>query len=302
MTEKTAEQGGVSLLSLALRSIRIHQWAKNLLIFVPLITGHLLSNSQAVIDTTLGFVSFSLLASSIYLINDILDAEADRGHPTKHARPIASGQISTGFAIALSVSLALLGLVLGIQVGLAFLGALLAYAVGSLSYSLLLKRKMFADVVTLAILYTLRIIAGAAAIDVAPSVWILTFSLFFFLSLALMKRYIELDTLQHADQRRSYEVGDLQLIMSAGISSGFLAVLVAALYIDSPMVTELYETPELLWLIIPTLAYWITRTWGAAIHRKVDDDPVLFALKDSVSLFIVVFIGVVTFLGTVLAL
>lgn len=271
-----------------LAAIRPHQWLKNILLFVPLAASHQLNEPELLLATWLGFFAFSLCASSVYLLNDLLDLPDDRRHPSKRHRPFAAG------SLPLMLGIGIIPLLLGSALGLAlfisplFLAVLATYYVITLAYSLWLKQIVIADVLTLAVLYTLRVIGGAAAIVVAPSFWLLAFSMFLFLSLALVKRYTELITLREAGRveagGRGYSISDLELLSSLGAASGYLAVLVLALYINSDAVTQLYDWPELIWLLCPILLFWISRVWVIAHRGRMQDDPILFAIRDRVSL------------------
>jgi 4-hydroxybenzoate polyprenyltransferase len=235
-------------------------------------------------------VSYSLCASSVYLINDLLDVEADRAHATKRNRPFAAGTLPPDIGALAAVGLLALSLALAALISGAFLIVLLIYIALTKAYSLWLKRFSTVDVVILALLYTLRIIAGAAAIGVMPSPWILTFSLFFFLSLAYMKRYIELSRLvaKAAEDTaqlpvRNYYAGDLTVVQTFGIANGALSLLTMANYINSDMVKHHYRTPEFLWLMLPIMMFWTYRAWMWANRDKIGDDPVAFALRDQLS-------------------
>jgi len=271
------------------RELRIHQWAKNVLIFVPLITSHQVFNVNAVLATLYAFLSFGLAASAGYLINDILDVENDRQHPKKRHRPLAAGDMSVQTALVL-IPLCLIGsLALATLLPSMFMEVLLIYLAATLSYSLYLKQFALVDVILLAALYALRIYAGAVAIQVTPSQWLLLFSMFVFMSLALMKRFAELRgaaaTLgpQGSPAGRGYYPTDLEHIATVGTASGYIAVLVLALYISSHDVAALYNRAELLWLACPLMLYWISRAWLLAYRGRMNEDPVVFALKDSKS-------------------
>jgi 4-hydroxybenzoate polyprenyltransferase len=266
--------------------IRVHQYAKNALVLVPLLTAHQFS-ALAASKAVLAAVAFSLCASSAYILNDLVDITADRAHPTKRDRPLASGSVSpvhgaVAMAILLTVSLAVAALV-----SPAFLGVLVGYLLLTAAYSFWLKRAMLADVVVLAMLYTIRVIGGAIAIDVAMSEWLLAFALFIFMSLALIKRYIELagrlDKSLSSPANRGYQVGDHTIVAVLAAAAGFNAVVVFTLYISSEAVRALYTKPQALWLVCPILLYWIARVLMLAHRRMIDDDPVIFALKDKVS-------------------
>ena len=274
-----------------LRAMRPHQWAKNVLIFLPLIFAHLYADAASVGAAALAFAIFSLCASAVYLLNDMLDVDADREHPTKCKRPFAAGLLSPLFGVQAGLAL------FAVAIGLAFFAlgpvfgfVLLCYVAATKAYSLWLKRYSTVDVVVLALLYTVRILAGAAAIGVMPSPWLLTFSLFFFLSLAYMKRYIELARLveraAQAGERlpsRNYYAGDLTVVQTFGIANGALAVLTLAEYVSNDDVRARYLMPDLLWLLLPVMMFWTYRSWMWANRDQIGDDPVAFALKDRIS-------------------
>ena len=270
------------------RALRPHQWAKNCLVIVPLWAAHHVNNPSAVLAAVFAAVAFCLCASSVYVLNDLLDLEADRVNPRKCRRPFASGhlQLSAGFIMAP----ALLGLAFGIATLLPayFIAALGSYYVLTLAYSFALKGQVLIDALVLACLYTLRIAAGAAAVDVPLSFWMLLFSVFLFLSLAFAKRYSELDALRRKDQLqaagRGYEVRDLPILQSLGCASGYLSVLVLALYVDSPEIKALYSHPKNVWALCVLLLSWISRVWMVAQRGAMHDDPVIFALKDKASI------------------
>lgn len=269
-----------------LRLLRVHQWAKNALLLVPLVTAHAFTLS-AFLAAVVAIVAFSLAASAIYIVNDLVDLGSDRQHPTKRKRPLAAGLVPPMQAVLLVPVLLAASGVLGLLVSPAFAGILLFYLVLTTSYSFALKRKFLLDVVMLASLYTLRVVAGAVAIDVAVSEWFIAFSMFIFTSLALVKRYTEL--LLRADAglpdsaSRNYRTTDAPIVLSMAASAGFNAVTVLALYVASSSVDALYSRPKLLWLICPILMYWIGRAIMLAHRRIMDDDPIIFALKDKVS-------------------
>ena len=270
-----------------LRALRPHQWVKNVLVFVPMAMAHRLTDAETWLAAGLAFAAISLLASGTYIVNDLLDVEQDRLHPTKRNRPFASGALSVRTGWLLAPAFIGLGLALGFGVAPAFGGLLGLYLVTTLAYSLDLKRRAVLDVVVLAGFYALRVLAGGAAADVPVSGWLLAFSMFFFLSLALAKRFAELRLIEAdkaaANSRRGYEVGDAPLLAAAGLAAGYLAVLVLALYTTSPEVVSLYRRPQLLWLIGPLLLYWTTRLWLTAQRGHLDDDPILYAAKDPAS-------------------
>ena len=272
-----------------LRALRIHQWAKNLLLFVPLLTAHLVFEPEAIAQAVLAFVAFGLCASSVYLLNDLLDLPSDRLHPRKRRRPFAAGQLSVlSGLIAAPLLLAAAFTLAVLCLPERFVLALAGYYALTCAYSFWLKRVEMLDVVVLAALYTARIIAGTFALSLPLSFWLLAFSMFLFLSLALVKRYTELALMRERGRNdaagRGYSVDDLPLIASLGGTSGYLAVLVLALYINSPVSEQLYTQPKYLWLLCPLLLYWISRTWLLTHRGQMHDDPLVYALRDRISL------------------
>ena len=270
-----------------MRQLRVHQWLKNLLVMVPLLASHRFLDPDALLDATLAFAAFSLCASGVYVLNDLLDLPSDRIHPRKRFRPLAHGDLPLLHGMAAVPALTLAGFALALGCGTRFTAVLLLYYLTTLAYSLYLKRVVMLDVVVLAGLYTLRIIGGALAIGAGLSFWLLAFSMFIFLSLAVLKRYVELGDQLASGRRpsgRDYEVEDLSLLRSLGAASGYLAVLVLALYINSPESLELYSRPKALWLLCPLMLYWVSRVWVMAHRGHMHDDPVVFAVTDRVSL------------------
>jgi len=282
-----------------IKALRLHQWMKNILIFVPLLTAHLLTNIPFVLQGLLAFLFFGLCASSVYLLNDLLDLNDDRHHKSKRNRPFASGKLSIRVGLLAFPSL----------LGIAFIGSavllpweftatLIGYYILTLAYSLSMKRKMVVDVISLALLYTIRIIAGACALNLELTFWILAFSMFMFLSLALVKRYAELREAKHSGRTektrgRGYYPDDLEMISSLGAASGYLAVMVLAMYIHDPATTRLYSHPQIIWLACPILLFWISRIWMLTHRGKMHDDPVMFAVSDRTSIVAGLLMGLV---------
>ncbi len=235
----------------------------------------------------IAFAGLCCLASSGYLFNDLFDLSADRHHPHKRLRAFASGDLPLSYALILIPGLAALGCVAGLVLSPLSLGMLLTYFVLTLAYTLYLKRIVLLDVIVLAGLYTLRIIVGSAAVQIWPSPWLLAFSMFLFVSLALVKRYSELVLMRKIDgdtaRARSYELGDAELLAAKGSASGYIAVFVLALYITSGPAGILYGRHQLMWFLCPLLLYWIGRMWLMAHRGKMDDDPIVFAVRDPVS-------------------
>jgi 4-hydroxybenzoate polyprenyltransferase len=277
-----------SLPGAALRALRPHQWAKNVLVAVPLITSHLMFDPVAIVTTLIAFLCLTLIASGQYVLNDLLDLESDRMHHRKRLRPFASGELSVPAGLLLSLLLLLAGTVLAAAALPPFAAVWLGfYFVISLTYSLVLKNEVVLDVLVLAALFTVRVYIGGAALDLTVSHWLLMFSLFLFTSLAFLKRYVEALRLSESDQEemagRGYRHTDAPCIMMAGAANGYLAILVYALYVNSDRVRQFYHDPRLLWLGCPLLAYWVTRAWFLAHRNQMDDDPVYFALTDRAS-------------------
>lgn len=266
-----------------LRALRVHQWTKNVLLVVPLLSAHLVLDSQAWTGAFVAFLAFSLVASATYLVNDLVDLQSDRVHPKKRFRPLASGRLPIPVGIMMGALLGVLGLTLAqVLLPAGFVAYLGIYTALTLAYSLDLKRRLLVDVLTLAVLYTLRILAGGAAIGVLVSEWLLMFSLFIFLSLAFLKRAIELHGAVGGKRvsGRGYSPVDLETVRTIGVSSGLISVLILSLYINSPAVSQLYRSPQMLWFICPLLIYWISRIWFLAARSEIHHDPVVFALLD----------------------
>jgi len=312
-------------LVLWLRALRVHQWAKNALILVPALAAHLHPSPALLLRLVAAFLAFSLLASALYLINDLLDREHDRAHPTNHARAIASGAVTSSQALVAAALLLSASVLLALSLPAAFLANWAAYLALSAAYSLVLKRLVVLDVMVLAALYTVRVVAGAAAVDVPLSRWFLAFSVFLFASLALLKRVVQVRTLaartapvvtgdagmttrpgrmgtqsasatRGSDQRlpgRGWEASDAPVLLAFGAATAVAAALVYCLYITGEDVLGLYAAPDLLWLGLPLLLYWIVRAWLLAFRGRVHDDPVLFALRDPASYLVLTLLALV---------
>jgi 4-hydroxybenzoate polyprenyltransferase/phosphoserine phosphatase len=284
-----------------LKAIRLHQWAKNVLIFAPLLLAHTM-RPRLILDAMLAFLCFGLCASATYIVNDLLDIEADRRHARKRRRPFAAGDLSvaTGVAIiAVFLVAAFSGTVL---LPRAYLGWLLVYLVSTLAYSLRLKRVVLVDVLLLSGLYTLRLLAGAAAVRVGISHWFAAFSIFLFLSLAIVKRFSELQNVRAQGgvlaNGRGYLLSDIEQLRTFGTASGVAAVVIFALYINGGEVKGLYLHPERMWLILPLLILWIFRVWLLASRGELDEDPVIFAVTDRMSLLIGLAVALVAVFAT----
>jgi len=277
-----------------LKAMRLHQWAKNLLLFVPLLASHNLDGG-AWLPTLMAFVAFGLCASATYIINDLLDLPSDRQHPRKRFRPFASAMLTIPAGMIMVLVLLPLSFALALLVSPAFLAMLLAYSVLTLVYSLSLKRVTLVDVIVLALLYTYRVVAGAVASGLVLSNWLLAVSLFIFLSLALIKRCAELQNMSKSGESRmagrSYRLSDLPYLVSMGISSGFLAIVVFALYIENQAGVSLYPHADLLWLMLPVLMYWIMRMWIKTARMEIHDDPLIFVITDPANWIVGVVIG-----------
>lgn len=268
------------------RAIRTYQWSKNLLVFLPLLAAHEFSAS-AWGAALLAFLAFSLVASSVYVVNDLLDLRADRAHPRKRNRPIASGALPVSAAWRLALALGLGGLAIAVFSGQpALVAIVIGYLALTTAYSLRLKREPIIDICALAALYTIRIGAGGAAADVSLSMWLLAFAMFIFLSLAAMKRQAELVDSAASGRMaagRGYRVDDLPIIEALAVASACAATLVSTLYINTPSVQELYTSPEYLWIVSAILLYWLARAAFVAHRGEMDDDPIIFAFRDPVS-------------------
>lgn len=279
-----------SRVQMLLRGMRPHQWLKNLLLFIPLLAAHQFTNVALILQSLLAFLFFSLGASGGYLFNDLLDIDHDRHHPRKRHRPLASGALPLqigGLAAPLLAGFSLAGSLLLMPAG--FTVALVIYSCMTILYSHYLKRIIGVDTIVLAALYTVRIIAGSYACGLIPTFWILAFSMFLFLSLAFVKRYAELfDVRENGEtdivRGRGYFPSDLEVVANLGTAAGYLSVLVLALYIQDSRTLQLYRTHELIWLACPILLFWISRIWMIAHRGEMHDDPVVFAVRDRVSL------------------
>lgn len=285
------------------RVLRVHQWLKNALLFVPLLAAHQIGNIQALSTLILAFVSFSLCASTVYMANDLLDLDSDREHPRKRHRPFAAASVPISAGAVLAPLFAIASLALGLMVGPAFEAWLVIYLLLTCAYSLWLKRLALIDCLTLAALYTLRIIAGAAAVAITLSFWLLAFSIFIFVSLAFVKRYAELQVQARLGRNhahgRGYAVTDSPLVQTLGITAGYAAVLVLALYLHDETVVTLYKSPFLIWLTVPVLLFWISWVWMKAHRVEMHDDPIVFAIKDKSSLTAAALVALIFILAAV---
>lgn len=276
---------------LIMRAMRLHQWIKNTLIFLPLLAAHDLGHPNLLMMSVFAFLAFGLSASSVYLLNDLSDLASDRAHPRKRNRPFASGALPLSYGLWLVPALVVLSLVISfVWLPSSFVAVLTLYFGSSMTYNFIVKDRAVWDVIVLAGLYALRVLAGAAATDIVPSFWLLAFSMFIFLSLALIKRYAEMLAMQKLGRSqalgRGYETTDMGLLQSMGIASGFVAVLVMALYIHSPDISAQYNHPKALWAICPLMLLWIARIWFKTHKGEMHDDPIVYASQDRASLLV----------------
>lgn len=271
-----------------LQAMRLHQWVKNALVLLPLLLAHRLRDVEALRASALAFLSFGLCASSVYIVNDVFDLPSDRRHPRKRRRPFAAGKLSPLAGLAVAALLLTGAALIAAEVTLDYCLVLAGYYVLTWAYTIKLKRAALVDVMTLAGLYTLRIIAGGAATGIPLSFWLLAFSVFIFVSLGFVKRYAELYDAAKAGKAtahgRGYRGDDLPLLLALGVAAGYCTVVVVALYINSSDSIALYRHHKPLWLICPLLMYWISRVWLLTARGHMHDDPVVFAIKDRISL------------------
>jgi 4-hydroxybenzoate polyprenyltransferase len=292
------ERGG---LRVWMKAMRLHQWVKNMLIFLPAVLAHRILDPSVLTQSVAAFLAFGLCASSVYLVNDLVDLSVDRHHPRKRNRPFASAALPAQDGLLVAFVLLCAAAFFALFVGPLFTAVLCGYYVLTWAYSLRLKRAALVDVMTLAGLYTIRIIAGAAATRIPLSFWLLAFSVFIFLSLGLVKRYTEINDAHQAGQLmghgRGYRAADLPLLMTLGVASGFCTVVVMSLYINSMDSQALYRHNKPLWLVCPLLLYWISRVWLLATRAEMPDDPVVFALRDRISLVILGLLGLIVLIS-----
>ena len=273
-----------------LRALRPRQWLKNLLVFIPMLAGHAIS-SESMLQSLAAFATFCMCASSAYLLNDALDASHDRLHKTKRHRPMAAGTLSLRAGLIASALLALAALLAAAQQSSAFFTALLVYFCATLLYSFFLKRLMGLDVLVLASLYVMRIVGGGAATGIDPSVWLLAFSFFLFLGLALLKRHSELADLLASGKvdvpGRGYSTSHTRVVGVLGMLASVCAALVFVLYIGSATVAQMYPHRLRLWFAVPMLLAWLARLWTLSYQRRIHEDPLFFVSKDPVSLALI---------------
>ncbi|UXR63783.1 UbiA family prenyltransferase [Bdellovibrio bacteriovorus] len=277
---------------LLLQQMRVHQWAKNTLLFLPLFAAHQL-NLTSFLNVTIGFFSFGFAASAVYILNDLIDIDADRNHHSKKNRPLASGSISIKDALLTLGGASILSLIFALHVGISFLGVIFAYWCLNFLYSFYLKKEVILDIILLSGMYTVRLFAGAAATGILLSHWLLSFSTLFFFSLACVKRFTELIRSKNKPSidGRGYRNIDQTAVLNLGIGTGLLSILVFLLYLRSPDVGQLYTNQDRLWLLTPVLLYWLGRLWLLTCRDEVHDDPVVFAIKDKISWICLAFIA-----------
>lgn len=290
------------LLPAWLRELRPHHWVKNTLVVVPLAAAHQLTDAAQLVRVGLAFAAFSLCASGLYVVNDLIDLDSDRLHPSNRRRPLAAGELGRTAATYLAAAVWAGAGALAAALGLPFVGVLVAYVVLMIAYSLWLKRVVLVDALLLAAGYAARVAAGGVAVAIRPSTWLIAFCVCLFFSLALVKRYSELARIRERDgssaHSRGYEAIDLPMISTFGVVSGYLAVIVLALYLTSGRTFSLlYSRPAFIGLTAMLLLYWISYVWLLANRGRMPDDPVVFALRDRRSLVLVVLMGICAFLA-----
>lgn len=285
--EQEFTTGTTPALKLVAKTMRIHQWTKNALLFVPALAAHEILIPPVAIHALFGFLSFSLLASAVYIFNDLTDISSDRLHPTKRNRPIASGKITLKQASIIAVTSIIISAIVAISsLPITFFGVLLLYIAINICYSLFAKKIAYLDIIILAGLYVLRIFAGSFATGISTSKWLFLWALVFFLSLAIVKRVTEISRASSTSNKihgRGYTANDRTILEYAGIASAVLSLIVLAFYIRSSSIFTLYSSPQLLWGIVFIVGLWLTRIWHLALKGSIPDDPVLFAAKDPLS-------------------
>ena len=285
------------------RLIRLHQWVKNFLIFLPSVLAGTILEINNIIDLFLGFLAFSFLASATYILNDLIDLNSDRNHDTKKFRPLAAGDVSIPNGICYLLIFFVLAVLLSLNLPNTFNMFLFTYLIITLGYSFFLKKKIIVDCIALSILYLIRLFIGSAFSGDIITFWLLSFSFFFFVSLAFLKRYVELTKLPESLSSiggRAYQKSDKDFILGFGQSTGFISILVFSLYLYDKNIIEYQNDYFFSWLIIPLLIYWISRVWFLAGRRLVNDDPVIFAIKDKMSIIILLICFVLFFFSGLL--
>jgi 4-hydroxybenzoate polyprenyltransferase len=291
--------------SIFLKTIRIYQWSKNVLIFLPLFLSHRFFEIELLSTAFVAFLSLSLMASSHYIVNDLLDLSFDRMHPTKKDRPIAKSIVRKSTALLWSAILFVFSVSIGLTISLTFLKFLFIYLIVTMAYSYAIKKTVILDVLTLAFLYTLRILIGSRVLYIPFSEWLFSFSIFLFCSLGFLKRHNEIVSLSKNLEKpgeipgRGYLLGDLSIIQMFGVTSAIASVLVFVLYINSDDVKLLYQTNYWLWLIIPMFLYWLARIWLIASRGKMNEDPIVFSIKDRIGYLILGLIIICMFLAKI---
>ena len=286
-----------------LRLLRAHQWTKNILLFLPAVLAHRIFDAEVFGQCVIAFVAFSLCASATYLFNDVIDVERDRNHPEKRLRPLASGKVSVRVAQAL-IPVLVISALLGAYylLPLTFFFIVGAYCLSTLAYSLFLNTEPIIDVLLLTCFYVIRLLAGGAACAVELSPWFLTFCFFFFLGLAFLKRFVELERCSREENfkanRAGYLASDRWMLQATGIAAGLISIVIFCLYLNSPAVLKLYGHSLWMWGICPALTYWICHIWFLAQRGKVNTDPVIFALKDKSSLATALFLALLIWLAS----
>ncbi|MGI6525754.1 MAG: UbiA family prenyltransferase [Bdellovibrionota bacterium] len=282
-----------------LKMIRLHQWLKNLLLFIPMLAAHLVFDISVLLKTSYAFFVFCICCSGVYIINDILDLNSDRKHKEKCNRPFASGEVPVAYGMFLGPLLLISSLLLALPLSTPFIAVLVLYLITTFLYSVRLKQEVVIDIIVLASLYALRIFAGGCAGGVFVSPWLMAFAMFMFLSLACTKRFSELYNMDKTEliAGRGYRSSDIEAVSQFGIASGFISVLVLALYINANNQQQLYERPWLIWLLCPAILYWIARVWILTHRGEMNQDPIIFAMYDKISYFIAIFSVVILFLA-----
>ncbi len=285
----------------AFEALRPYQWLKNLLVFVPLASAHRLGEVPLLLQALQGFVAFSLCSSAVYLLNDLHDLRSDRLHPYKSRRPIAAGRVPRALAVGLVPVLLAAGLIVAAPLGAEAVGVLAGYFTLMAAYSLGLKDIVLLDVLVLATGYAARVLLGALAVQIMPSSWLFAFCIFFFFSLALLKRYAEISVRRVREgpdaHARAYLLEDQSLLVALGVSSGYLSVLVLALYTSTLTAGQLYRYPVMIWMTCTLLLYWISHIWLVAHRGGMQDDPLRFLLQDRLSWILVPLMGVTAWLA-----
>ncbi|HRP01118.1 MAG TPA: UbiA family prenyltransferase [Candidatus Kapabacteria bacterium] len=294
---KVFDNSSTSTISILIQQFRVFQWVKNLLIFTPSLLAHN-TNFNTYIDLIIAFLSFSCIASSIYIFNDLMDLKSDRLHFTKKYRPLAAGNFKISNALLYSFLLIIIGFTISLNLSYHFTLVLIIYSITTFLYTSILKGLYLIDIITLALLYILRLEAGAVVSDNVISEWLIVFALFFFFSMGALKRFAELKNYKEKVlSGRGYIAEDIHIIQVTGISSSMIAILIIVFYINSPNVMQLYQHPKVLYLIVPVFLYWCSRLWLLADRKQMNDDPIAFAVKDKVSYICILMVAVIMIMG-----